>query len=445
MGRCKNDALISKIGAKKLQKEVETEFTVFNYLPDCRRIPTSKKMSSAATAPYFKFDVPENQFECMREGCVNTGTLVVGALTGTFKAPWDATEFANGVVTFYTSGYNGEITFKISSDSTLTNADSYTVDLSKIQTGEDGYKAVVIDLSKEGTQVGSGWTPKHEGAFISIKANGSSEEVGEFGISSISIFDELEDFETSATVRIACLSQLGGAFEFEAAEQTCFGNGGIDDEALDGLEKTLTGKALTPNFQALNPLWGKGEATEGWDTVTIEATVEHGTGDDEGYGVITLPGKLAKECGFISVARADNCNVTDAHLTELRVPGLVDIDEGHFIVIDQSKARTDVIADDLAKIYVNEALAGKTLIVAYPQVVDVEEYVFDVDNIRNKRIRWSYTRTYTDGVKWRFVYDNVIITSFPDELTEDEAEFEFTVTIQKDATGRYGRAYRILD
>ena len=56
----------------------------------------------------------------------------------------------------------------------------------------------------------------------------------------------------------------------------------------------------------------------------------------------------------------------------------------------------------------------------------------------------SYTKTWTDGVKYRFVFDNVIITSFPDEVTDEESEFEFTVTIQKDATGRFGRAYRIL-
>lgn len=435
MTRCKNDVLITKIGTQKLQKTTETEFTVHNYLPDCRRIIASKRLNSVGD--YNQFAIPNNQFECMREGCVNSGTLYTEGTEAKYKAQWDAVEFADGVVTFYTIGSNGTLTFKISDTEGMTNADSYTVDLSKIETGADGYKAIVIDLAQAGTQVGTGWTPNHTGAFISITiAPAQGDTASAIGISSISIFDEMEDFETSATVRIACLSQLGGSWEFEAAEASCFGNAGIDDEAVDSFEKTVTGKALTPNYKILNPLYGKGDATEGWDTNTTEITVEAGTGDDAGYGIVVLADKFPGECGFMSVARADNCNVTDAHLVELIVPNRVAIDEKHYFVIDQE--------DGSAKVYVNSALVGQTLVVAYPQKVDVEEYVYDVDNVRYRKTRWSYTRTYTDGVKYRFVFDNVIITSFPDELTDEEGEFEFTVTIQKDATGRYGRAYRIL-
>ena len=435
MTRCKNDTLISKIGAKKLQKEVETEFTVHNYLPDCRRIIASKRLEGTGT--YNQYAIPTNQFECMREGCVNSGTLYIGASTVKFKAQWDAVEFADGVVTFYTTGSEGTLTFKIGQDVAMNDADQYTVDLSKIETGSDGYKAVVIDLSQAGTSVGNGWTPNHAGAYISIAiaaAQGDTESA--IGISSISVFDEMEDFETSATVRLACLSQLGGAWEFDAAEATCFGDGGIDDESIDTFEKTLTAKALTPNYMILNPLYKKGDATQGWDTNTVEKIVEAGTGDDAGWGIIVLADKYPDECGFISVARADNCNVTDAHLVGYIMPSRVAVDEKHFVVIDQE--------DGSAKIYVNSALVGQTLVVAYPQIVDVEEYVYSTDNVRYRKTRWSYTRTYTDGVKYRFVFDNVIVTGFPDELTEDEAEFEFTVTLQKDANGRFGRAYRIL-
>lgn len=435
MTRCKNDTLITKIGAKKLQKEVETEFTVHNYLPDCRRILASKRLNGVGT--FNQYAIPGNQFECMREGCVNSGTLYIGSETAKYKAQWDAVDFANGVVTFYTTGSNGTLTFNIGDTEALTNADKYTVDLSKIPSGADGYKAVIIDLSQTGTKVGNGWTAKHEGAYMSIAIEAASgETASDIGISSISVFDELEDFETSATVRIACLSQLGSSWDFEAAEATCFGNGGIDDEGIDSFEKTVTGKAVTPNYKILNPLWGKGNATKGWDTNTVEKTVEAGTGDDADYGIVVLADKAPEECGFMSVARADNCNVTDAHLVEYIVPNKVAVDEKHFFVVDEE--------DGSAKVYVNKALVGQTLVIAYPQIVDAEEYVFDVDNVRYRKTRWSYTRTYTDGVKYRFVFDNVIITGFPDELTDEEGEFEFTVTIQKDATGRFGRAYRIL-
>lgn len=437
MTRCKNDILINKIGSEKLQKTTETEFVRHNYLPDCRRIIASKYINEV-TATYNKYEVPANQFECVREGCVNSGTLYNEGAETQYKAQWDAVEFASGVITFYTTGTEGTATVKISDTATGTNSDVYTIDLSKIEDGADGYKAVVVDLSQTpSSTTGNGWTANHVAAYITITITpAQGDTASEIGISSIAVYDSLEDFETSATVVLACLSQLGGAWEFEPVEATCFGNGGIDDESIDTFEKTITAKALTPNYHQLNPLYGKGDATTGWDAVTVEKTVEAGTGDDAGYGVIVLPDKYPDECGFVSVARADNCNVTDAHLVELKVPSRVAVDEGHFFVIDQE--------DGSAKIYVNSALIGQTLVVRYPQAVEVEEYVYDVDNVRDTRFRWSYTRTYTDGVKYRFVFDNVIITSFPDEITDEETEFEFTVTIQKDATGKFGRAYKIF-
>lgn len=436
MTRCKNDLLITKIGVEKLQKTTEVDFTVHHYLPDCRRIMANKYLTGSGT--FNRYQIPANQFECVRNGCVNSGTLYNQGAETVYKAKYDAVEFAAGVLTFYTRGSKGTATVKISDTQNFTNADSYTVDLSKIQTASDGYKAVVVDLSKTPeSKTGNGWTPSHVGAFISItiaKATGDTD--AEIGISSLAIFDSLEDFETTAAVRIGCLSTVGGSFDFDIVEATCHGNQGIDDEAIDSFEKTITGKALTPNWQLLNPLWGKGDATEAWDTNTVEKTVEAGTGDAENYGVVVLPDKFTEECGFINVARADECNKSDAHLIELIIPSLVDIDEKHFIVIDNE--------DGSATIYLNKALVGQKVLIAYPQAVEVEEYELDADNVRYARVRMSYTRTWTDGEKYRYVYDNVLITSFPDEISDEETEFEFTVTIQKDDTGKFGRAYRII-
>ena len=435
MTRCKNDILITKIGVNKLQKETEVDFNVNRYLPDCRKILANKYVSGSGA--YNRYAVPVNQFECVREGCVNSGTLMNEGAATIYYAQYDAIEFAAGVITFYVKGSNGTATVMISDKQNMTNADQYTIDLSKIQTGSDGYKAVVVDLSQAGTDVGTGWTPNHIGAYISIAiAPAAGESASDIGISSIAIYDSLEDFETSAAVRIACLSTVGGSWDFEAVEATCFGNGGYDDEAIDTFEKTITGKALTPNYWMLNPMFQKGDATEGWDTNTVEKEVEAGTGEYAGFGVITIPDKKQDECRFVNVARADNCNITDAHLVELTSPTLVNVDEKHYITIENEDGSTTIV--------LNEALVGQTLIVAYPQKMEVEEYVFDVDNVRYIKTSMSYTITLTDGVKWRFVFDNVLITSFPDEITDEEGEFEFTVTIQKDATGRFGRAYRLI-
>lgn len=434
MTRCKNDTLISKIGVEKLQKTTEVDFTVHHYLPDCRRIMANKYVSGSGA--YNRYLIPANQFECVRDGCVNSGTLFNNGAATVYKAAYDAVEFAAGVITFYVKGSNGKATVMISDTETMANADAYTVDLSKIEAAADGFKAVVVDLSKEpGKTVGEGWTANHVAAFVYIAIEkAAGESAVDIGISSVAIFDSLEDFETTHAVRIGCLSTVGGSWDFEAVEATCFGNAGYDDESIDSFEKTITGKALTPNYMLLNPMFTKGEATEGWDTNTVEKVVE---ADADGeFGVVILPDKYAGECGFVNVTRKDNCNITDAQLIELTVPGKVELDEKHFTVVDNE--------DGSASIYVNKALIGQTLIIAYPQLMEVEEYVYEKDNVRYVKTRMSYVRVYNDGVKYRFVFDNVLITSFPDEVTDEETEFEFTVTVQADRNGRYGRAYRLI-
>lgn len=432
MTRCKNDTLISKIGVEKLQKTTEVDFTVHKYLPDCRRIMASKRLTGNGT--FNQYLIPENQLECVRENCVNSGTLMNNGAETKFKARFDAVEFAAGIIVFYVKGAaKGTATVKISDTESMTDADSYTIALSGLQAASDGFKLVTVDLSQTATKIGEGWTPNHVGAYIAITvAPGTGDSAADIGISSLAIYDSLDDFETSETVRIGCLSSIGGSWDFEQVEQTCLGGGGYDDESIDSIEKTVTGKLLTPNYWILNALYGKGDAVEGWDTNTVEKVVE-AEGD---YGVVILPDKAPDECGFVNVARKDNCNVTDAHLVQLIVPNKVTLDEKHFVVINNE--------DGSASVYVNKALVGQTLVIAYPQAVDVEEFVLDVDNMRYQKIRMSYTRTYNDGVKYRFVFDNVLITSFPDEVTDEETEFEFTVTIQKDADGRFGHAYRIL-
>lgn len=436
MSRCKTDTLMSKIGIDKVNKLQEVDFTVNTNLPDCRRINASKYVSGADDASYNRYKIPDNQFECLREGCINSGTLYNEGAETVYKAQYDATEFAAGVLTFYAlMPVDGTATVKISDTQSFADADSYTVDLKAVPDGKDGFKAVVVDLSKEPTAtIGEGWTPSSIGAYIFIEIKPTDEEADKsgIGISSISIFDDIADFETTAHVKIGCLTTVGGSWDLDAAEATCFGNGGYDEESLDSFEKTITGKALTPNWQLLNPLFGKGTAVEAWDNETVEKTVIA----DGDFGVVTLADKFDGECGFLSVALADSCNVTDAQLTELTVPTKVDVDEKHYIVIDNEDGSTSI--------YFNKEHVGAPVIISYPKTAEIEEWELNESNIGDRRVRLSYTRTQTDGVKWRFVFDNVLITSFPDEITDEESEFEFTITIQKDSNGRFGRAYRIL-
>lgn len=435
MARCKNDLLMRKIGLNKLDNLQEVDFNVLSDLPDCRRISANKTITEN-TWVYDRYKIPVNQFECMAQGCVNSGTLYTGGAEAVYHENYESIEFSSGVVAFYVTGAptGATATVKISDTKNFTNADVYTIALDDVTTGSDGFKAVVVDLAKAPTSVeGNGWTPSRAGAYISIAVTGTGTLTG-VGISSIAVYDSIEDFEINSVVKIGCLTGIDGSWDLDALEATCFGNSGYNTEDISDPEKTFTGKALTPNYMILNPFYGKGKATTGFDIVTIEKEVAA----DGNFGLITISDLAQDECGFVKIARSldDNCIVTDAQLERLAVPSKMDVDEGHYVVVPNEDGSTSI--------YFNAAHVGATMTISYPQTVDIEEYEFNENNINTKRVRVSYVKTFTDKTKWRFIYDNVLITSFPDGLTTEENELEFTTVFQKDANGRYGRAQRIL-
>lgn len=428
-----------KIGVNKLDNMQEVDFTVLSDLPDCRRISANKTVE-ANSYVYDRYKIPVNQFECMAQGCVNSGTLYVGTNPVVYHENYESIEFSNGVIAFYALAPAGaSVKVEISDKDTFADSDVYDISLDNVTTGADGFKAVVVDLAKTPTSTtGNGWTPVRAGAFIRITFSGTGVTTSNTGISSIAVYDSIDDFEINKVVKIGCLTGIDGSWDLDAAEATCFGTPGYATEDIGNPEKTITGKALTPNYMELNPFYGKGKAVKGFDIVTLEKEVASVTEGGKTYGLITISDMAQDECGFVKIMRSldDNCIVTDAQLERLAIPSLTDVDEGHYVVVPNEDGSTSI--------YFNAAQVGAMMTISYPQTVDVDEFVFDEDNINTKRVRLSYVRTYTDKTKWRFVFDNVLITSFPDGVTTDESEFEFTVVFQKDANGVYGRAYRIL-
>ena len=435
--KCRNDIFMSKVGVNKLDKAQEVHFDVQRDLPDCKKINTKDYLNTAAATPDFnKFKTPANQFECMRVGCVNSGTLFNEGAATDFRLNYDATEFSAGVITFYVMPPAGAATVNVR----LSNTNAFTDDwlwafpLADINAGVDGYKAIIVDMSKAPTVEGTGYVPSPTGAFLQIEVvpDDPAEDMSNVGISSVFIFDEMNDFELSSHVIMSCLTSVDGTFDFEAAEATCFG-GGYNTDDLSAFEKTVTGKALTPNYMLLNPMAKKVGEVETFDLVTVQKTVESAVD----YGFVTLLDMKQDECGFVSAAIADACDITDAQFERLSIPSRVDVDEKHFQLIDNGDGTTTVLF--------NKDLIGQNVNVSYPKAVMAEEYEFTEDVIGDARVRMSYTKTHTDGVKYRFVFNNVLITSVPDAISQDETEFAFTVSIQKDARGKWGYAYRILN
>ena len=422
--KCRNDAYMKMVGGEKLDKKVEVDFDVQRNLPDCNRINAKKYVQTEAENPsYDQYVTPQNMFECLNPNCVNSGVLYNGGAKTVYKTASAGQEFSAGVITFYVTEDVTSATVTLSDTKEGTNAWSYTVTPGR---AVNGFKPVVVDLTKTPTTVGTGFTPSDASAYIGITLTGN----GQTGLSSIAIFDDIEDFQTSTHVKVACLTSIDGSWDLDVAESTCFNNG-YDTSSRPTFEKTVTGNKITSNYWRMNPMYQKGSATEGFDIVTEERTVKAA----DGYGSVLLTDMNQNECGFFSAMVADGCS-TD-QLDKLSIPMLVDLDGGHYLLVDNGDGTTSVI--------VNEMYVGKKLLISYPKLVDVEEFIISSDDINEVRTRMSYTRKYTDGQKYRFVFDNVLITSFPDAITEEEGEFAFTVSIQPDAYGRYGRAYKIVD
>lgn len=378
-------------------------------------------------------------FECMKEGCVNTGTLFMTpeagetAVGATFRVHHDATEYESGVLTVYvkkaddaTYPVTGSIT--IGTASNLANADVYTFSLPESAFDSEGYAPVVINfLDEPSSVVGDGWEASNTGSYIRLDGTN-----GVGGFSSIALFESIEDFETSDVVKIACLSSIDGDLEIEAAEATCVQNGYNTAEAPT-FEKTITGKLLTPNFNMLNPFAGKTSAVDAYRMRGTKQTITLST--DGNYGVVTLPDVNQNECGLIKADLID-CDKTEAQLIRFGIPTLVDIDEKHFLVINND--------DGTTTLYFNKYLVGEEVNIAYPQIATGETYADSMDNVGTKRVRMSYEKEMSDGTKYVYTYNNVLITSFPDSWSNEvDAEVEIGITIQIDADGHYRYVTRI--
>jgi len=434
MARCNMEELIKKVGIDKLSKNVEVSFALHRNLQDCRKINTRyyAELSEGATVTYNGLRKPQNRFECNRKGCVNTGTLMMGAANDAviFKAQYDATDYAAGAVAFYVYPGTGvtfpiTLTFKISDVKAMTNADTYTRTITAAEVTDDGYVPIVIDLAKTPTaEVGNGWTPGPV-SYIEL----SADKV--VGYSSIAIYDTIEDFETNDVVKVGCLTSVGGSFDVAAVATTCL-NAGYDD-SVDSFSFTIDGTSVTPNYWKLNPMIGKGTESEGFEIITVKKEIADATG----YGKVTLSDLFQDECGYTTVQKTEECNTTDSFFKQLSVPTLVDLKEDQFQVIKNADGTTDL--------FFNSVAIGAEVLVSYPRTVEIEEEVMTAENIGDVRARMSYPVETSDGVRYVYIFDNVLITSFPFTINNNnETAFSFSITIQRDDDNVFVRRRRIL-
>lgn len=427
--RCSNEVLLKKTGLEKLDANTEIDFRLRRDLPDCRKINTKSYVAtSAANALAFnKYRKPVNRFECNRTGCLTSGVLTMNnaAETVTYRAMYDATEWAQGVVTFYVEpdraladeDYPVTVTLAVSEAIDFTNADVYTVSITKDQITGDGFVPVMVNLAKTPASVeGNGWTPDSTGAFLRLSAN------KKVGFSSISIYDSIDDFDLLEAVTISCLTTMGGTFDLEVVQQRC--QEARFNDQVQTLNFPVTGTNITPNYMNLFPMAGKGDATEGFRMITVKKIV----GAD---GKITLADANQDVCGYITVQAAEACNVDEATYIMSSANSITDVDDGHFIVVKNQNGSTDIVF--------NTSQAGIEMIVRYPKRAEIERRVLNADFLNSAQLSMTVPWKLQDGTEMVLVFDNVYITSFPMTVVSDgDQSFAFTIAIGRDANGNFG-------
>lgn len=434
MGKC-YDELFSTISNNKIETDDIFELSLNRKLPDCRRINALHPVAVSGDSAPDRYARPTNQFECRQTGCVNTGLLMMVEAdeTVTYRAQYDATEFAGGVVTFYVKPEEGAefpitVTFKIGNEEAVSNADVYTRVITEDMVAADGFAPVVIILGDEPTSTtGDGWTPSASGSnYIQL----SADKV--VGYSSIAIFDELKDFALFAVIQMKCVQSAGDDMSFSLIEEQC--QEVQYDKNITTLPFSMNAQQVTANFMQGNPMFADGSREIGYIPTTVRKVVESYEVDGVTYGRIVLPDMNQDECGRVSVQIPDDCSATI--LQALSIPTLIDVEPNYFLTLANEDGSTDVIFD--------ESHIGKSLLVAYPKLIEIEEWVFSPDFLNDVQARITHARTLSDGTKLVYVFDNVFITSFPMNLTNTTATFNWSFSIARDREGNFFRVQKVI-
>lgn len=447
MGRCKNAVLLHKIGTPKIDDFLEVSFSLYSDVTNCVSINTRDYTDISALDHYAMYDRPANQYDCDGGVCTNTGTLYVDVddsdcgdndAFATFYKAFDATEYASGVITMYMNGTfatGDKAVVKISDASTFADADVYEVTLGDAAT--DGYVPVLVDLSATPASTeGSGWEASNSGAYIEVSVmNGSTYKA--FGVSTISFYKSLYELAMNAIVKIGCLSEVGGTFDVGALEETCLSSGYDKTSIASGIERTITGKQMTSNYWMLNPLTGmnrfagNAETTLGYKIETVKKTI----GDE---GTVEIDDMSDETCDFIGAQIDDHCVTPTADmLYRIQSPVAVTLSYDQFQVLTNDEG--------VATFYFSTDLAGKDVLITYPKKVELKERIVgNSDNLGEVRVKMSYPWKYEDGTEEIHTFNNVLITSFPASITNEESEFTFTITIFPDADGNWFTTQRVL-
>jgi len=432
---------------KPLNKTIEVDFSVLTDLENCVRINTRNYLADFTNgSPHFNpINIPDDKFGCLADGCKNSGTLELegeaNSASARFAVRANATEFATGIITYYVyfehaDTYN--VTTRISdyADQIQNSYDKY---ITTVTVDARGFYPIIVDLNDfpepKTDPNNSGWLPTPSGVTLDLSVDAT-----EAGFSSIFIYNSIEDFEVNDVVKVGCIDEFSGEFTLDARDASCFGIG--YDPASIAIERTITGRSVTANYWKLNPLTKRGDAVNGWLPRTVEETVKEMTLDGVDYGYIHLPDLHQEECGFLLASLSHTC-VTDGILNRVHSPSVLDISSTQFILLDAT-IHPDYESGHL--LLFHKSLIDKDVLISYPQeVLNVDHFVGNASDLDARRVRMSIVKEQTDGVRQHYVYNNVLVTSFPDTLSDEETTFDFTISVQRDQNGNFYEMFRVAN
>jgi len=450
MGKCGNEKILDMIGISKLDDQSKIILSVLTDTDNCMKIKADKPIrTTAETSAWDRYTSPPDMFNCLAEGCKNSGTLTLSGTIGTavgaeFLAQYDATEFAAGLMTYYlyfpnTGTYTVASAMRNATEDTPINTDVYN---QTVTVTEAGWRPIVVDFSIAPTSTtGTGWIASARGAIVSVTVENAEITANTVvGISSFYFYNSIEEFITNAVVKIGCLTEVARSLTVDALETQCAAGG--YDATTAAIEYTVTGNTVTPNYYLLNPLMQKTDKTKGWVPAETIRTIESTTVNGVEYGYVQVLNMFTEECGFISASIADQCNITDAQLDRVYSPVVIALDERQFIALDGVLTGSA----DAGKFLFNKALIGKRVNLTYPAQADIKAS-FDItdENVNGRKVRAAIVICQSDKVKQIDTLNNVLVTSFPGTINREETAFAFTLSIRKDASGKFGTSNVIDD
>jgi len=465
MSALRRKDLINKITKNKLNNSTVMNL---NILTDLDSIVTRSfdGWENVSIGPGSDFDMryniheaPTDVFQCLPSGCTNSGRLELSALpTGTpanyrtvgTKISTDATQFVTGIVTFYVwLPESTSVHVLLSLGSIHGGANPGDVGASGwdqvITSVSEGWYPVIFDLAEfpNAWSLGHNWIPDTAGVSINIGiapagllTGVNTMDTSKVGLSTLRIFRDLSDFQVNEVVQLGCLTDISGDISIDTTESTCLG-AAYDDSNL-GFEITVTAELVTENVDRLNMLSAISDNTEGWYIEQNTLTVQETERDGIRFGFIQVADISPDECGFLLLQRADNCNVLDARINRVQVPTAQVINQTQFIVLKE-------IEGDLTTrgfILVHESLIGQDVNISYPKWAIVEEYVWDGSKIHSTRVRMTYPVVLNDNTIETRLFENVLVTSFPNTIGRDTTTFPFTFVIQRDLSGAFAKVRR---